>query len=99
MPWEPWRTPPVMFLHGEIDCREGILRAVDRLKYDSFPEALLATVGIYQALLQARTRMGCIGTFLVLSCTLCGEYCQGGVGVQNAVTSKDSFRMMHLRHQ
>eukprot|EP01065_Artemidia_motanka_P050046 TRINITY_DN8476_c0_g1_i1.p1 TRINITY_DN8476_c0_g1~~TRINITY_DN8476_c0_g1_i1.p1 ORF type:complete len:851 (+),score=309.44 TRINITY_DN8476_c0_g1_i1:63-2615(+) len=44
---------PVLMNFGEIDCREGILFAVERAKYSSVDEGMAATVAIYvDALLQ-----------------------------------------------
>lgn len=37
----------VIFNIGEIDCREGLLRAVNNCKYDTVEEAIKATVDIY----------------------------------------------------
>uniref|UniRef100_A0A061S9Z0 Tpr-like protein n=2 Tax=Tetraselmis sp. GSL018 TaxID=582737 RepID=A0A061S9Z0_9CHLO len=37
----------VVMLFGEIDCREGLLLAVEKCKYDSLEEAIAATVHIY----------------------------------------------------
>ena len=42
---------PVIFNIGEIDCREGLLRAVDNCKYDTIGEAIEAAVEIYIAFL------------------------------------------------
>ena len=42
---------PVIFNIGEIDCREGLLRAVDNCKYDTIGEAIDAAVEIYIAFL------------------------------------------------
>ena len=41
----------VIFSVGEIDCREGLLRAVDNCKYDTMEEAIEAAVEIYIAFL------------------------------------------------
>ena len=41
----------VIFLLGEIDCREGLLLAVDKLKYDSVEEAMDVLADIYAAVL------------------------------------------------
>ncbi len=37
----------VIVLLGEIDCREGLLLAVDKLKYDSVDEAMHVLADIY----------------------------------------------------
>ena len=37
----------VIVLLGEIDCREGLLLAVDKLKYESVDEAMHVLAGIY----------------------------------------------------
>ena len=37
----------VIILLGEIDCREGLLLAVDKLKYDSVDEAMHVLASIY----------------------------------------------------
>ena len=48
----------LIFMFGEIDCREGLLLAVEKLKYDSLEEAMEVLIGIYaEALLHLiRTR-------------------------------------------
>ena len=48
----------LIFMFGEIDCREGLLLAVEKLKYDSLDEAMEILIGIYaEALLDLiRTR-------------------------------------------
>lgn len=53
-------TNDVVLALGEIDCREGMLRAVDSLKYDSFPAALEATVALYHRIVQASRPLRCI---------------------------------------
>jgi len=37
----------VIFLFGEIDCREGLLKAVEKFKYKDLDEAMLFTIDIY----------------------------------------------------
>ncbi|CAN0085346.1 unnamed protein product [Hapterophycus canaliculatus] len=37
----------VVFVLGEIDCREGILVAVEKLRYDTPEEGVKHTVGIF----------------------------------------------------
>ena len=32
---------------GEIDCREGLLLAVDKLKYDTMEQAMAVLIGLY----------------------------------------------------
>lgn len=34
-------------MFGEIDCREGLLLAVEKLKYDSLEEAMTVLINIY----------------------------------------------------
>ncbi len=34
-------------MFGEIDCREGLLLAVEKLKYDSLDEAMAVLIDIY----------------------------------------------------
>lgn len=47
----------VVFLFGEIDCREGILQAVDKCKYESVEEGIEHTIGIFmEALAQVVTQ-------------------------------------------
>ena len=41
------RGSTVIFCFGEIDCREGLLKAVARCKYDSLQEAISASINIY----------------------------------------------------
>jgi hypothetical protein len=41
----------VIFLFGEIDCREGFLVAVEKCKYENLNEAILTTVEIYLRLM------------------------------------------------
>lgn len=38
-----------VFAFGEIDCREGMLRAVEQARYDSLDEAVAASVAVYVA--------------------------------------------------
>ncbi|PRP87532.1 hypothetical protein PROFUN_00743 [Planoprotostelium fungivorum] len=49
------RTAPdgseVIFLFGEIDCREGLLLAVEKLKYENLREAMDETIDIYLSVL------------------------------------------------
>ncbi|TYZ62063.1 hypothetical protein PybrP1_010063 [[Pythium] brassicae (nom. inval.)] len=61
-----WRVlgnlPPrstVVFLFGEIDCREGILLAVEKCTYESVEEGMAATIQIFmEALKDAVRRFG-----------------------------------------
>lgn len=49
----------VIFLFGEIDCREGILLAVQKLKYDTVEEAMKNLVKIYvKVLLELKDKYG-----------------------------------------
>jgi hypothetical protein len=48
----------VVMLFGEIDCREGLLLAVDKCKYDSLEEGIQATVDIYIAVLRSLIARG-----------------------------------------
>ncbi|RLN15187.1 hypothetical protein BBJ28_00009020 [Nothophytophthora sp. Chile5] len=41
----------VIFLFGEIDCREGILDAVEKCKYESIEEGMTHTIGIFMEVL------------------------------------------------
>lgn len=43
----------VIFVFGEIDCREGLLEAVERCKYDSIEEGIEVDVQIYIKALEA----------------------------------------------
>ena len=43
---------PVIFNFGELDCREGLLTAFEKCKYDSIEDAVLETVEIYVDILQ-----------------------------------------------
>ncbi|KAF6255223.1 hypothetical protein COO60DRAFT_1662566 [Scenedesmus sp. NREL 46B-D3] len=48
------QLPPgaeVVLLLGEIDCREGLLIAVEKMKYASLSHAVATTVGVYVTLL------------------------------------------------
>ena len=46
-------------MFGEIDCREGLLLAVDKLKYDTMDEAVTVLVDIYaDVLLRLITERG-----------------------------------------
>ena len=38
----------VIFLFGEIDCREGLTMAVDKLKYETLEAAMEVLLQIYQ---------------------------------------------------
>ncbi|KAL4086206.1 hypothetical protein PRIC1_014337 [Phytophthora ramorum] len=42
----------VVFLFGEIDCREGILDAVEKCKYESVEEGMQHTIGIFMETLE-----------------------------------------------
>ena len=48
----------VVLTFGEIDCREGLLTAVAKAKYDSLTEAITALLDIYQAEWERLTRDG-----------------------------------------
>lgn len=37
----------VVFMFGEIDCREGILLAVNKMRYDTVKSGVEHTVGIF----------------------------------------------------
>lgn len=41
----------LVFMFGEIDCREGLLLAVDKLKYDSMEDAMGVLADIYAGVL------------------------------------------------
>lgn len=41
------RGSQLVMMFGEIDCREGLLLAVQKLKYDSLEEAICSTVDLY----------------------------------------------------
>ena len=43
------RGARVVFMFGEIDCREGILVAVEKLRYDDVDEGIRATVAVWMA--------------------------------------------------
>ena len=38
----------VIFMFGEIDCREGLTMAVDKLKYETVDAAMDVLLGIYK---------------------------------------------------
>ena len=44
---------PVVFLFGEIDCREGLLVAVERKRYPDLDAGIAFTVGIYMKVLKS----------------------------------------------
>jgi len=44
---------PVVFIFGEIDCREGLLVAVERTRYESLDAGVAHTVSIYIGVLKA----------------------------------------------
>jgi hypothetical protein len=46
------RGSKVIFLFGEIDCREGILLAVEKCKYETIEEGMRHTIGIFMKVLQ-----------------------------------------------
>lgn len=49
---------PVIFLLGEIDCREGILHSVQKGKHDTFDDALRMIVNVYlDILVQVRKKL------------------------------------------
>lgn len=37
----------VVFIFGEIDCREGLLLAVEKLRYDNVTQGAERTIGIF----------------------------------------------------
>ena len=43
----------VIFLFGEIDCREGLTMAVDKLKYETLEAAMEVLLQIYQGMAAA----------------------------------------------
>ena len=48
---------PCLFILGEIDCREGVRKAVDKCIYDSVKESIEALVDIYiKAMLSVKKR-------------------------------------------
>ena len=61
----------VVFMFGEIDCREGLLVAVEKLRYDTILQGAERTIGIfikvrpghtrYWRCCGARRKMRCIG--------------------------------------
>lgn len=52
-----WLWWQVIFMFGEIDCREGLTMAVDKLKYETVDAAMDVLLHIYKGrpLLQATT--------------------------------------------
>ena len=44
---------PVVFIFGEIDCREGLLVAVERMRYPDLEAGVAHTVKIYMSVLRA----------------------------------------------
>ncbi|CAN0583478.1 unnamed protein product, partial [Ectocarpus sp. 12 AP-2014] len=46
----------VVFILGEIDCREGILVAVEKLRYKTAEEGIEHTVGIFIKVAEALSR-------------------------------------------
>jgi hypothetical protein len=46
------RGARVLFLFGEIDCREGILRAVEKGRYKDMEEGITVTIEYYTSVLQ-----------------------------------------------
>ncbi len=46
----------VIFMFGEIDCREGLLLAVDKLKYADIQEAMGVLADIYMEVLTRTVR-------------------------------------------
>ncbi|DBA03701.1 TPA: hypothetical protein N0F65_004118 [Lagenidium giganteum] len=53
--WNVLETIPrgsrVVFLFGEIDCREGIIMAVEKCKYETIEEGMAHTLGIFMDVL------------------------------------------------
>ncbi|KAJ1494350.1 hypothetical protein T484DRAFT_1765713, partial [Baffinella frigidus] len=47
------RGARVLFMFGEIDCREGILRAVEKTRYTDIEEGLRVTIDFYLSSLDA----------------------------------------------
>ena len=54
----------VIFNIGEIDCREGLLHAVNNCKYDTLEEAIEATVDIYTGFLREQKEQHGFVTFV-----------------------------------
>ncbi|XP_078368702.1 uncharacterized protein LOC144652530 [Oculina patagonica] len=54
----------VIFNIGEIDCREGLLRAVNSCKYDTKEEAIKATMDIYISFLKEQQEQRGFVTFV-----------------------------------
>lgn len=54
----------VIFNIGEIDCREGLLRAVNNCKYDTMEEAIAAAVDIYIGFLLEQKEQRSFVTFV-----------------------------------
>ncbi|GAB9475284.1 hypothetical protein Gpo141_00012384 [Globisporangium polare] len=50
------RRAKVVFLFGEIDCREGILLAVEKCKYESIEEGMEVTIRIFMEALSEAVR-------------------------------------------
>ena len=48
----------VIFMFGEIDCREGLTMAVDKLKYETVDAAMDVLLNIYQGAVQLRSKVG-----------------------------------------
>ena len=48
----------LVMLFGEIDCREGLLTAVEKCKYDSMEEGIATTVDIYLGVLRRLLKRG-----------------------------------------
>ncbi|EQC36809.1 hypothetical protein, variant [Saprolegnia diclina VS20] len=50
------RRARIVFLLGEIDCREGILLAVDKCRYESVDDGMVATMSHFLQVLEALVR-------------------------------------------
>lgn len=46
----------VVFIFGEIDCREGILLAVEKLRYETVEEGMMNTISIFVKVAEAVAR-------------------------------------------
>ena len=49
---------------GEIDCREGLLLAVDKLKYDTMEQAMGVLIGLYVRVLLGLIAQRCLEVFV-----------------------------------
>lgn len=60
-----------IFMFGEIDCREGLTMAVDKLKYDTLEAAMDVLLDIYMGKKTGRRRIALLVYLCIAPCHTC----------------------------